>query len=291
MADLNYARRRVDILKAQSTTSKGAGPYEEVFAKLKRLAPMERQLTFGRRIRVSDVRKIDDLWFLSVFLVLDKLEILEISAEPDAEDSPTFAVPQQSRSFATRTCGLFNLNTRICAVEYVRSGPKIFDIEEILSNTADAVTKKRESHFALTPLVEGKFVEQIEAFDQIRQVRAVFERPNPGWGDISILSDDLDNSGDAKRELVMTAPRAGSLRKNKGIVQKIKNLVKSDKSPLSDVIVEGRKPGEAGITRISSKNSRKRHTIITPVTDDEKIYRRTFIQIVAPFLAFKDHEN
>ena len=111
-----------------------------------------------------------------------------------------------------------------------------------------------------------------------------FQRPNPEWDDIGILADEIEGSGDAKREVVLTAPRSGSILKTKGLLKFVREQLKLGKHPMSNVIIAGKRPGDAGETEVSSEKSAARHVAALPVTDDEKIYRRRFITVTVPFV-------
>lgn len=291
MASTGSMRRRVNLFSVASTTQNGAGPYEEVFASLVRKAPFETQGAFNRTVRVSHVREVDNRWFLELYLIVDHLEVLEVSAEPDVTDKPTFVIPPNRRSFATRTCGIFDLRSKICAIEYVRTGPKVVDFEEVLSKECVGATRQREAQFSLSPIIEENFIREIDAFERIRQVRVVFQRPNPGWGDISILSAELEGSGDARREVVLTAPRDGGILKNRGLLDFVRKQLISGMHSISNVIVHGKKAGDAGETQVSSEKSTAKRVAALPVTDNEQLYRRQFITAVFPLLGDSDENN
>ncbi len=287
MSVTGHTKRRVNLFSLSSTTTEGAGPYNEVFASLEKKAPFETKTAFGRKIRINHVQKSGDIWFIELYLILDRLEVLEVSADPIEDDQPSFVVPAFEKSFATRTCGVFHPENKTCAIEYLRSGPKMLDFMEVLSEECVAVTGMQGAQFALMPIIEENFLKEIDHFERIRQVRVIFQRPNPGWPDIGILSDELEGSGDAKRELVLTAPRSGSIQKNKGLVKYIKSFIKSGASSVYNVVISGNRPGDAGETQVSSEKSAAKHIASLPVTDEEPVYRRSFIAVAAPFLSSK----
>lgn len=288
MATTGYTRRRINLFTISSTTADAAGPYEQVFESLKEKAPFETKGSFGRKIRINFVDKIDDVWLVELYLILDRLEILEVSADPDENDDPAFVIPAEEKSFATRACGIFELNSKISAIEYVRSGPKMIDFMEVLSEECVKITQSHNAQIALSPIIEENFLKEINNFERIRQVKVIFNRPNPGWGDISILCDELDGSGDVKREVVLTAARNGSIQKNQGILQHLKSLIRSGRSPVSNVVVTGKRPGDAGETQVSSEKSEVKHVASMPITDQEAIYRRRFINVAIPFIKISD---
>lgn len=284
MSTTGHTKRRVNLFSLSSTTTDGAGPYNEVFASLSKKAPFETKATFGRKIRVNHVEKFGDIWFIELYLILDRLEVLEVSADPIEDDQPSFVVPAFEKSFATRTCGIFHPENKTCAIEYLRSGPKMLDFMDILSEECVAVTGMQGAQFALMPIIEENFLKEIDHFERIRQVRVIFQRPNPGWADIGILSGELEGSGDAKREVVLTAPRSGTIQKNKGLVKYIKSVITSGASSVYNVVISGNRPGDAGETQVSSEKSAAKHIASLPVTDEEPVYRRSFIASAAPFL-------
>lgn len=287
MSVTGHTKRRVNLFSLSSTTTDGAGPYDEVFASLATKAPFETKAAFGRKIRINHVQKFHDVWFIELYMILDRLEVLEVSADPSENDEPSFVVPASEKSFATRTCGIFHPESKTCAIEYLRSGPKMLDFMEVLSEECVAVTGMQGAQFALTPIIEENFLKEIDQFERIRQVRVIFQRPNPGWGDVGILSNALEGSGDAKREVVLTAPRSGSILKNQGVIKFIKTVIKSGTSSISNVVVAGNRPGDAGETQVSSEKSAAKHIASLPVTDEEAVYRRSFIAAAAPFLNSK----
>ena len=294
MAVTGYTKRRVNIYSLSSTTPDGAGPYEEVLEALAKNAPFEAIGAFERTIRINHVEQSNGVWFVELYLILNnRLEILEVSADPDSKDQPSFVVPGNKKSFAARTCAIFDPDRKICAMEYVRNGPKLIDFVEILSEKALSITGKKGSQFALTPIIEENFLHEIDHFERIRQVKVVFERPNPGWGDIGVLSDELEGSGDAKREVVLTASRSGTIQKNVGLLAYVKSLFRSRSgaSTISNIVISGRRPGDAGETQVSSEKSVAKHIASLPITDQEEVYRRTFISVAAPFLNSQNPEG
>jgi len=176
MAASGTTKRRVSLFAIASTTATGAGPYEEVFASLARRAPFETEGAFNRSIRVNHLELSEGVWFVELYLIVDRLDILEVSAEPDKNDEPSFLVPRDRRSFATRTCGIFDLHQKLAAIEYVRSGPKRIDFEEILSDECFRLTKQRGAQISLSPIIEENFIKEMEEFERIRQVRVVFSK-------------------------------------------------------------------------------------------------------------------
>ncbi|MGX9963694.1 hypothetical protein ACVFYP_10220 [Roseomonas sp. F4] len=282
MATKNKLQRRVDIFNFASSTEKGAGPYEEVFLNLKKKSPFESTASFQKKVRVTYVEMMDSVWIIELYNIIERLDVLEVSAQPQPNDKPTFVVPRAEKSFATRTCAVFNIKTRTCCIEYVHNGPKSIDFSEILSQEAFKITQKKGTHFALTPVIGKSFLSEIKSFERIRQVRVVFERPNPGWGDIGILADAIEGSGDARREVVLTAPRSGSIKKTKGILEFITDSIKSGTTPMSSVVVEGKRPGDAGETRISSEKSVAKQVVSLPITENEGLYRRGFVAATLP---------
>jgi hypothetical protein len=288
MAVTGQSRRRINLFSLSSTTPQGAGPYDEVFEALSKRAPFEISGAFERKIRVNHVENFSNGWFIELYLMIDRLDVLEVSAEPDAKDQPNFLVPNYDKSFASRTCAVFRPLKRMCAIEYVRSGPKSNDFMEVLSRQAELITRKSGTHFAINPMIEPNFIDEIGQFERIRQVRAVFERPNPGWGDVGILSGELEDSGDSKREVVLTAPRSGSIRKNRGLLKYLKTLIHKGTSPVSNIIIAGRRTGEAGETTISSHKSEVKRIVLLPITDNEQTYRREFLKRMIPIFGLDE---
>ncbi len=291
MASTGIQRRTISIFHIHSSLPSGAGPYDPVFAMLQNKAPFESEGMLGRKIRINKVEKIDDVWFVELYLLINQLEVLEVSARPDIADAPAFVVPDRDRTFAARTCALFDTESHIAAIEFVLRGPKALDFSEILSSTLYDITREQGANFAIIPKVEEQFIDEINEFERIRQVRAVFERPNPGWADISMLADELEGSNEAKREVTVTAPRYGSISKENGILGFIKRLILAGSTaPITRVLVTGRKSLESGETTASSEKSESKHIVILPRTADESLYRRQFLTAVLPVVRRNENE-
>ena len=56
------------------------------------------------------------------------------------------------------------------------------------------------------------------------------------------------------------------------------------KTAMSRVVLSGKRQGDVGETSVSSDKSTVTHSAALPVTDDEGLYRRSFINIILPFL-------
>src|SRR5690349_2032603 len=164
MASVGNTRRRVNVFSFASTTPAGIGPYEEVFLNLRDKAPFETRGALERLIRVNYVEKIGSHWLVELYLIIDRLDVLEVSAQPSSTDIPSFVVPPEQRSFASRTCAIFDIPNKICVVEYLRNGPKMIDFSESLSRESYSITKRQGSYFAMTPIIEANFIKEIDQF-------------------------------------------------------------------------------------------------------------------------------
>lgn len=107
MAVTGYTRRRVNLYSLSSSTPDGVGPYEDVFVSLAKRAPFEATGAFERKIRVNYLEKFDNFYFVEFYLILNKLEVLEISSDPDGGDKPSFVVPADKKRFCRENMRCF----------------------------------------------------------------------------------------------------------------------------------------------------------------------------------------
>lgn len=94
----------------------------------------------------------------------------------------------------------------------------------------------------LTVSVEAEpgeeFIRRLDALDRITKATVRTVRPNPGWADLQTeLGAEATESDAHKAEVVMTARRKESLRKDRGIIAAIKRLFRA--RTLNHASIEG----------------------------------------------------
>ncbi len=88
----------------------------------------------------------------------------------------------------------------------------------------------------LNPVTAESFNEELEQFDRIRQASVTVARPNYDWTEnANTLTTYAAESDGQTAELEISAPRGGSLAKERGIVRDIKKLVQHAIGPLKKV--------------------------------------------------------
>jgi len=226
------------------------GSYDDIFSSLRRVERQNRLAELGdRRIFVSDVTR-NELGVVVRFLSIQPETDFTTFDETDFSTSEE-TLPGNKR-FAVASHAYFVFGTRRLIFEYVRSGPKAEEalaaVQVILRSQADGY---RQFRLSATPVVEERFVRDIDRFERIRVVKIDVAEPNASWTDWDDPLHELgEESGAGRVTLEATAARGEGLNRRNGIVQVLKQALRAPNSHLKRAVVEGKMPDEAGARTI-----------------------------------------
>lgn len=156
---------------------------------------------------------------------------------------------------ATRTYGAIDLQFREAIIEYNHRGAKAYDVARLLEETGRRAGMGPQFSVELIPVVDNSFMAALDKFDRIRVAKMTVARPNFDWTDnYEGLNQVGAQSNGRTVELTVTAHRNGSLEKRHGIVQYIRQMIRTHQDNLKGAAIAGIREGEAALTRISLKN-------------------------------------
>lgn len=223
-----------------------SGDYDAIFTRLRAVDRKDRLAELGhRRIFISDLTRNES-----------GVVIRFLSIQPDTDfttfDEVDFSTSDQSlprnKRFAVASHAYFVFGTRRLIFEYVRSGPKAEEaLAAIQSVMRGQVKGYRQFRLSATPVIEERFIQDVNRFERIRVVSIDVSEPNAAWTDWDDPLHDLgEESGAGRVTLEATAARGDGLSKTKGIVQVLKQALRAPNSHLKRASVEGKMPEEAG---------------------------------------------
>jgi hypothetical protein len=159
---------------------------------------------------------------------------------------------ERGEIIARKTHALVDARRRRLAIEYVRRGAKSFDLAIAIRDIlAASEARYRRLDLEFTPIVDEDFLKQINEFERIREAELTVTRPNASWSDhYTQLSELLEESGGEKGDIGIRARRGGSIRKNKGIIQVIRDVIKDRFPYLKSAMITGRRKGEDADTTL-----------------------------------------
>lgn len=219
--------------------------YDKLFATLRSIPRSERIATVGyNRIFLADISPVSTGLIIRVLAIRDEKDYTTFD-ESDFSTS-NISLPDNKR-FAIAAHGLFISGTREFVYEYVRSGPKIEEataaIQHVLNVSSPAFRRVR---LVATPVIDERFLRDVNRLERIRVVRIDVAEPNPGWADWDDPLHELGKQSGADHvSIEATAPRSETLSKTKGIVGLLKEALKAPNSHLTKAVVQGRLPDQS----------------------------------------------
>ncbi|HEU5003443.1 MAG TPA: hypothetical protein VFW71_11785 [Actinomycetota bacterium] len=156
---------------------------------------------------------------------------------------------------ATKTHALIDISGRIAIVEYNHRGAKAVDIADVVERSAQTLPAYASATFALTPVVDMRFLEAIELFERIQLARIRIVRPNLDWTDHYNRLTEIASDSDARTVAIeATAKRNASLSRNNGVIQLIKGVLGQRFAGVKSALLTGVKPGESSPTSVSLRD-------------------------------------
>lgn len=205
----------------------------------------------------------------------DKLTIFD-TRTGDAEEAST----EEWQKAAVSTWMICRKGSRFVYVDSRRPSVGIRNIERFLVDFGRTQLGYDHFSFTLNPVTTESFVEEIEKFIRIREVRVQISRPNRSWESIKSLVPDVADSNASVVEMTTKAGRNQSLEKDKGIVQRVKTLTRNPLSGLKNVFVLGKVPNSAAEKQITMSESQRTVSAELPHNAAESTIVRALIDQV-----------
>jgi hypothetical protein len=193
-------------------------------------------------VLLRDVRQRGRVWELRFLSGSDQESLTLFDVENDRERDE----PRSAGEIVVRPTLLYlNPESRFVALERRRPGLSPGEIGKALGIIGSAIGFDIDLVIDLNPVTAESFNEELEQFDRIRQASVTVARPNYDWTEnANSLTTYAAESDGQTAELEISAPRGGSLAKERGIVQDIKELAQRAIGPLKKVKIVGRHAGE-----------------------------------------------
>jgi hypothetical protein len=211
------------------------------FAQAVRTAPSPfRRATINQDevVWLRDVRRHGRVWQLRFLSGSDQESLTLFDVENDRERD----YPRSASKIVVRPTFLYlNPYSRFVALEHRRPGLSPGEIGKALGIIGSAIDFDYDLVIDLNPVTAESFNEELEKFYRIRQASVTVARPNYDWTEnANTLTTYVAESDGQTAELEISAPRGGSLAKERGIVRDIKKLAQHAIGPLKKVKIVGR---------------------------------------------------
>lgn len=193
-------------------------------------------------VLLRDIRQYGRVWELRFLSGSDQESLTLFDVENDRERDD----PRSAGEIVVRPTFLYlNPESRLVALERRRPGLSATEIGKALGIIGTAIGFDDDLVIDLNPVTAESFNEELEQFDRIRQASVTVARPNYDWTEnANTLTAYAAESNGQTAELEISAARGGSLAKERGIVQDIKELVQHAIGPLKKVKIVGRHSDE-----------------------------------------------
>ncbi len=222
-------------------------------------------------VLLRDIRQYGRVWELRFLSGSDResLTLFDVGNDRERDD------PRSEGEIVVRPTFLYlNPETRFVALERRRPGLSATEIGKALGIIGTAVGFADDLVIDLNPVTAESFNEELAHFERIRQASVTVARPNLDWTEnANTLTAYAAESDGQSAELEISAPRGGSLAKERGIVKDIKELVLHAIGPLKKVKIVGRHADEKRERTLTLANHQERQFV--PVersgtADDER---------------------
>ena len=222
-------------------------------------------------VLLRDIRQYGRVWELRFLSGSDResLTLFDVGNDRERDD------PRSEGEIVVRPTFLYlNPESRFVALERRRPGLSATEIGKALGIIGTAVGFADDLVIDLNPVTAESFNEELAHFERIRQASVTVARPNLDWTkNANTLTAYAAESDGQSAELEISAPRGGSLAKERGIVKDIKELVLHAIGPLKKVKIVGRHADEKRERTLTLANHQERQFV--PVersgtADDER---------------------
>jgi hypothetical protein len=146
---------------------------------------------------------------------------------------------------------------------------KAHDIAEAIQEIGRSLTNWPDLEVEFTPVVDKSFIEELNSFGRIRVATVKMARPNQDWTDYAThITDIADESAGGLIEVTVNAKRSQSLNKRSGIIQFIKQTVRTARQSVKTARVVGTKVGEREETTVSTEKHIAHQRVRVETNDD-----------------------
>jgi hypothetical protein len=262
-----YTTRKLEVFGMHGTTVNGPVDYPALFRMLAKIGPE------GRKIEVDE--KV---------IVISKLHIFRERVAIVAHEglrglNPLIFNTDRAREriqrlrpnevLASKTHVLIDLVTREAVVEYNHRGAKAGEIAGAIEMLTLRSGKYESISFELNPVADEGFIRAIDRFERIRLASVRLAKPNPGW------SDDFDHLTAMAAEsegrtiaVEVTAGRAKSLARDRGILRFLGLIARKSLSALKGAKIVGSRRNETAETSVSLANHIEHQKVSVKLTSD-----------------------
>jgi hypothetical protein len=212
----------------------------------------------------------------SNFLVLD----LESTVEEVHGLGPGKAV-------ARKTLGVIDLDRREAAIQFVQHGPRAAQIATLFEQVARAQAPDlfAEISLELAPVLGGEFIAELQKFMRIQSAHLKLTRPNYDWEEYGNALGALgQDSGARNLEVVATANRNGTLRKNEGVVGLIQDLIGRSRSIIKSVSIIGAREADGDLIALNLDRHIESIKVDVPVAENGQPGQSELTQAMTNFL-------
>jgi hypothetical protein len=224
----------------------------------------------GEVVILREIRQYGTAWELRFLSGHEHESLLLFDVENDRERDD----PRGAGEIVVRPTMLYvNPESRLVALERRYLGLGAATIARALEIIGAEVEFASDLTIELNPVASASFSEELQRFQRIRQASVTLARPNYDWTDnANTLTEYAAESEGQTIALEMTAPRGGSLAKDRGIVKDIKDLAARLLAPVKSVKIIGRhspQDPEQSLT-LRSHQAREHVKVDAQATADEQ---------------------
>lgn len=247
--------RKLEVFSLHCREGQHHLDYIEVFRRISHSKKNSRQLQDGDKLlALPSIRLSLDEEFAEFTAYEGPVGVYPLIFDPTTGDE-RFEPLSGQQVMATRTYGIIDLQFREAIVEYNHRGAKAHDVAKLLEETGRRVGIGPQFAVEFNPTVDDTSLTALDRFDRIKLAQMKVARPNFDWTDnYEGLNTVGEQSNGRTVELTVAAHRNGSLLKNRGIVQYIRQMIRGRANNLKGASVQGVREGENAQTTISLAN-------------------------------------
>lgn len=228
----------------------------------------------GTMIAYSQVQRLDNGLIAFLFASGDTDDTLSYF---DLEEKIQKSVDQTNGFYSTPVWLIVDPAERFIVKELRRPGVSDRALETYFEHYSRDRLGFAYPRFSLNPVPDRHFIETLNRLEVIKKVDVTLNRPNYDWGDSeSRITAIAEESGASTATLSMTAGAKQSLKKGKGIVRDVINIIRSGlRGPIKNIIIKGNRTADAPEQTLNEKNyQRQAVTSFPPEASREEQFTR-----------------
>lgn len=264
-------RVKVEMFSIHGHTAQGAVDYGALFAFLGQLP--RRSLTIpvlDRFMAVVPLAREGSLFSFAAYSGFTDTNFLVFDLDSTTEEVRGL---EPGKAVAQKTLCVIDVDRREAAIQFVYHGPRAGQIALLFEQVARAQAPEMFPQLSLefAPVPGGEFVEQIQKFTRIQSAHLKLTRPNYDWEDYGNALTTLgQESGARNLEVIATANRNGTLRKNEGVVGLIQDLVGRSRSIVKAASVIGSREADGGLISLNLERHIESIKVDIPVGENKQ---------------------